>query len=338
MLKDILNNSSSFYEILENISSKKVSEKYFVVFPDNKKVEASKSENIKINQIFDKSGDDVDKFLELLKADDGIYSTMIQRKSVEKKTLPKLLNTVGYIIDPTEKDNISRMYIPRDNIEKRLKIVLNKSLKNNVLLVGHPGSGKTTIVEQFAKRNNITNLFVVETAKLVGDSQYRGQFEQRVVDIIDFAVKENLILFFDELHALIDLGNSMGGMSITDILKPYLTNNKIKFIGATTEKESKILTQDEAFKRRFSIIRVQEFSKEELLLLKKSFLETFNIKNTSFNDEKTLNVLTDLELKLPHQYFPDKFVDFLDYYSSFSQIDASTSLEDVLEEYIQDNQ
>lgn len=339
-LKEIVNSKTSFSEILELISEKDLSKKYFIVQTKKTKLSNSNtdSESLKIKQIYGKSENNIDKFLEFIKSEDGIYSTMIQRKIEKKKELPKILSNIGYIINPEETDNITKMYIPRDSVEKRMKIVLNKTLKNNILLVGHPGSGKTTIVEQFTKRNKIQNMFVVETAKLVGDSQYRGQFEQRVVDIIDFAIKEKLILFFDELHSLIDLGNSLGGMSITDILKPYLSSNKIKFIGATTKKESDILMKDEAFKRRFSVIKVEEFSNEELMMLKNNFLETFNMDHNIISTEQTSKILEKLKTDLPKQYFPDKFVDFLDYYFSFKKIEQNIVLENVLQEYIHDNQ
>ncbi len=126
-------------------------------------------------------------------------------------------------------------------------------------------------------------------------------------------------------------------MSITDILKPYLSSHKIKFIGATTKKESEILMNDEAFKRRFSVVKVDEFSDEQLILLKDSFLKTFNLPADTISIEQTSKTIERLRVEIPKQYFPDKFVDFLDYYSSYKKIDDNVLLEGVLQEYINDN-
>lgn len=113
-------------------------------------------------------------------------------------------------------------------------------------------------VIQFAKKHKNKNFYVVESAKLIGDTQYRGEFEQKIVDVLKFAKQENLILFFDEIHTLISLGDSDGVIGINNILKPYLTDPKLQFIGATTNNEDKILLQDEAFQRRVEFRKLRK--------------------------------------------------------------------------------
>jgi len=220
-----------------------------------------------------------------------------------------------------------------------MSIVRNKCIKNNILIIGHPGTGKTTLVEAYAIYNNLNNIFVVECAKLIQNTELRGSFEEKIVELIKFAKKMQLELFFDEIHTLIDLGKSLGGISITDILKPYLLDSNIHFIGATTKAEVMLLMGDSAFKRRFSIVSLGEPSIEELIAIKNNF-ERNIIKNKIFSDELTVRVIEDLNKKLQNNYFPDKLVDFMDYVFAY-HITMNINLCDelcleLLEEYIND--
>ena len=141
-------------------------------------------------------------------------------------------------------------------------------------------------VIQFAKKHKNKNFYVVESAKLIGDTQYRGEFEQKIVDVLKFAKQENLILFFDEIHTLISLGDSDGGIGINNILKPYLTDPKLQFIGATTNNEDKILLQDEAFQRRFTIVKLEKLNLENLEKFLKTILTCLIL---SYQDLQKMN-------------------------------------------------
>ncbi len=291
--------------------------------------EIESSDFTSIEKIEEKFGN-VDKYLEWVKTELPDVGTHIY---IRPDNLPALIKKVGYIFDFK---NQKSFFTGRESELVKMNVVLNKKIKNNILLVGNPGVGKTCLVEEFAVKNNLHNILFVECAKLIGNSEYRGSFEQKVVDLLDYANKNNLILFFDEIHSLVDLGKSTGGISITDILKPYLLDSKLIFIGATTEKEVKYLTADEAFKRRFSVIKVGEPDSETLYKIKSNFEQKVLHKTIVENSEIDF-VITELQEKLPEQFFPDKLVDFLDYRNSFYEIThKKIKIQTSLKDYIHD--
>lgn len=273
-----------------------------------------------------------DKLAETLRQHYRVIGTHLR---VKKEKTPALLKTTGYIVDADKKSN--SFFCGRENELLKMNIAINKKIKNNIMLVGNPGTGKTRLVEEFAVKNGIHNVFVVECAKLIGSTEYRGAFEQRTTDLLRYAKSCGLIIFFDEIHTLINLGKSTGGMSITDILKPYLTDEEMVFMGATTLKEYLYFAEDEAFKRRFSVIRIDEPADDELVLIKAS-LERNVFGEQLLSDSDTVNAVNQLRKALPTMYFPDKLIDFLDYlysYRSISQSDVNYS--DVLAEFIADH-
>lgn len=250
------------------------------------------------------------------------------------KSIPSALKRLGHILNA---DSHSHSFFCGREMEiEKINIIRRKIIKNNVLIIGEPGTGKTSLVEAYAKRYGIKSIFVVECAKLISNTEYRGSFEQKVVELMDFAKGMDLVLFFDEIHVLLDLGKTTGGISITNILKPYLLDQKMCFIGATTAKEAKLLLADEAFKRRFTSILLEEPSDEILLDIKKNFEETV-LHEQLLSDHNAKKVIGLLREKLKQQYFPDKFVDFMDYmYACKSTNGNIEEYNIVLEEYIHD--
>ena len=275
----------------------------------------------------------IDTFIEEVKKDYPQYSYMFEIKEDE---LPVLLRDNGYMIGKYANREKASSFFGREAEIIKLKIIFAKKVKNNVLLIGEPGVGKTRLIEEYARNEKINNIFAIECAKLIGNCEYRGSFEQKVVDLLDFSKKYKLILFLDEIHSLINLGKSTGGMAITDILKPYLLNPEYQFIGATTPKEANYFVEDEAFKRRFSIIRLQEPSFETLKGIKTNF-EKAVIGREVFDDKYINYVLYILCERLPNLFFPDKLIDFLDYlYACRNVLKVDKNIEEALEEYISD--
>ena len=314
-------------KILNYIAEHNLSKKYYVFPLDNESVGETKLYEELLSKY-----NSADLILEKLREE---HRTMGTCMLLREEYVPALLKMTGYFID-VEKSEHS-YFCGRDRELFKMSVAVNKKIKNNILLIGDPGTGKTKLVEAFALANHLHNIFVVECAKLIGSTEYRGAFEQRTTELIEYAKKNALIIFFDEIHALVNLGKSTGGMSITDILKPYLLDNELIFIGATTTKESHFFAEDEAFKRRFSVVKVLEPANDELVRIKKS-LEKNLFSEVILDDDHTLRVLNRLREDLPSMFFPDKLIDFMDHLYSYKSIKASKiCLEEVLDEFINDH-
>lgn len=338
MTNNILNQFDNIPDLLNHVGINNLSDKYTVRSSLNLTNSNNVVEKEKYFYLKEKSNDNIDRFLELVKMEGNKFSELITANKGEKNrnTMPKLLESVGYLISCNTNNFDNQLYVNREKVEQKMTIILNKKIKNNLLLIGPPGTGKTTLINQYAYRNKINNIFVVETAKLIGGSKYRGEFEQKIVDVIKFAKQNELILFFDEIHTLISLGHSEGGMSITNILKPYLTNHNMKFIGATTDNEARILLEDPAFKRRFTTLKLNEFTYDEVLKVTEKYFSLFNINRELLQSMDTQLIYNKLDTNLNKQYFPDKWIDFLDYLISYIKYTKSTNIESILEEYIYD--
>ena len=314
-------------EIINYIAYHNLSEKY-KVFPFQNENTADYSV---VNELLSEHTS-YDLLIESLRKQ---YKTINNHICLKPENTPALLKMSGYIIDAEKRSN--SFFYGRANELLKMKVAINKKIKNNIMLVGHPGTGKTRLVEEFAIRNELHNIFVVECAKLIGSTEYRGAFEQRTTDLLKYAKSCGFIVFFDEIHTLINLGKSTGGMSITDILKPYLLDEDLIFIGATTYREYLYFSEDEAFKRRFSIIRINEPSTDELVKIKYTLEENI-FKDHLLNDIESEMVIKQLAETLPTAYFPDKLIDFLDYLYAYKKItqqnpDINILLNDFIEDY-----
>ena len=214
--------------------------------------------------------------------------------------------------------------IGREHEVQNMIEILSRRTKNNPVLIGEPGVGKTAVVEMLAQR--IVNkdiplnlvrkqIYSVDLAQLVAGTIYRGQFEERLKEVINYAQEHNdVILFIDELHMLVGAGATSGSMDASNILKPALARGKISCIGATTLQEHKeYIEGDGALDRRFQSIYIDEPSPADTLEIlkgvKRKYEEYHNVKYT-------IPVLEEI-VKLCDRYmtdkqFPDKAIDILD--------------------------
>lgn len=214
--------------------------------------------------------------------------------------------------------------IGRDREIDRMVRILARSEKNNPVLLGEAGVGKTAVVYGLAQRiakNNVPevlkNKIIVElnVGALVAGTTYRGDFEQRMTDIIkEMRNNPEIILFIDEFHTLIGAGDSKGQMDASNILKPALTSGEIRLIGATTSREySKYIEPDAAFERRFSPIYLNEVSQQvtfSVIKVRVPFWEKHHNVKIPESILKLAIHLTDQHIK--HRHFPDKAIDLMD--------------------------
>ena len=263
---------------------------------------------------------------------DGIALRVAYNMGVDTDALvkeldkPKILSSIGVCL--TDKE-IDKIYLRDKELDEVMEILLRKG-KNNPLLVGDPGVGKTAIAYELARRIKCGNVpdrlkgkevYLVSTSSLVSGTKYRGEFEERVNGLINEVIRNgNIILFIDEIHTIMKTGSSEAGVDGANILKPYLARNDLKIIGATTKREyDEYLKKDGAFARRFAKVIVNEPSLKDTVTilnkLKKSYEEFYNLKINS----NVIKYLVDLcDKYLPNSYNPDKSIDILD--TSLSKI------------------
>ena len=266
--------------------------------------------------------------LNILKNNDGIAITILNN---QKTNINKLINklsinkTLKYGINLNEKVK-NKNYIPIVGRTKEINELIEalcKKDKNNAILIGEAGVGKTAIIEALAYKINkgevpkeLQNKKIIEIcmSSVISGTRYRGEFEEKMEKIIDeFKENEEYILFIDEIHTMVGTGGSDGAIDASNILKPPLARNEIKCIGATTTSEyKKSFLKDKALNRRFQIINIEEPTQLETLnILKntKKYYENFhNVKISS----KELNTIIKLASKDKSKKEPDRSLEMLD--------------------------
>lgn len=214
--------------------------------------------------------------------------------------------------------------IGRNHEIERVIQILSRRTKNNPILIGEPGVGKTAVTEGLAQRlinGNIPKVLAskriisLNMASLVAGTKYRGDFEDRLKKIIDEIIEnKNIILFIDEMHTLVGAGAAEGSMDAANILKPALSRGEIQVIGATTLKEyKKYIEKDSALERRFQTIMVNEPSAEDAI----SILKGIRNKYEKFHCAKITDEAIKAAVKISQRYItdrflPDKAIDLMD--------------------------
>lgn len=212
----------------------------------------------------------------------------------------------------------------RDAEIDRLMTILARRQKNNPLLLGNPGVGKSALVEGLAKRivegnvhpalKNI-KIYEIDLAGMIAGTMYRGEFEERIKQIIEeSSLDDNIVLFIDEIHNLMGAGSNSGSLDAANILKPALARGSIRCIGATTPSEyKKHMENDGALTRRFQILRLDEPDKEQTKQMLKETKSSFEIHHGVAFSNKVIDALVDFAHDhIPNRHFPDKAVDLLD--------------------------
>ncbi|MFW0170760.1 AAA family ATPase [Rothia sp. P4278] len=215
-----------------------------------------------------------------------------------------------------------------------IQIILNKRSKNNLIICAESGTGKTYLVEKYANTDLCTTrIFSIDLPKIISGTKYRGELESKIIDIFDKSIENNFTLFMDEIHMLGNTGSAEGGTNLLDTLKPYLTNPNFRMIGATTPTELSYITADSAFSRRFSVMRLKNLSKDQLYSIFVNFIESSDILDAS-SLSRFQKILDFLDNKIDNVNYPEKLIDFLEYYESYSKLFSGKSDVTIFNKYI----
>ena len=263
------------------------------------------------------------------------------RREKPEKGAPKYKYLENYCENLTRKAREGRMdaIIGREKEIYRVVQILNRRTKNNPCLIGEPGVGKTAIAEGIAQRivegrvpAKIAQkeVYMLDLTGLVAGTQFRGQLESRVKGLVEDVKKHgNVILFIDEVHTLVGVGDSEGSMNAANILKPALSRGEIQVIGATTFNEyRKNIEKDAALERRFQAVKVGEPTIEETIEvlrgIKKYYEDYHRVKISDFMVERAV-VLS--ERYILDRFLPDKAIDLLDEACSTASLECAAQTE-----------
>ncbi|WP_076148925.1 ATP-dependent Clp protease ATP-binding subunit [Ligilactobacillus murinus] len=213
--------------------------------------------------------------------------------------------------------------IGRDREIKRVTEILNRRTKNNPVLTGEAGVGKTAVVEGLAQKivdgdvpQKLLNKKVIrlDVVSLVQGTGIRGQFEQRMQELMDeLKQKQDIILFIDEIHEIVGTGNAEGGMDAGNVLKPALARGEFQLVGATTLNEFRTIEKDAALARRLQPVQVEEPSKEEALAILHGLRAKYeSYHQVAYTDEALESAIQLSTRYIQDRYLPDKAIDLLD--------------------------
>ncbi len=277
----------------------------------------------------DKDNKELDEYYllsSLLSYKDGIGYSIVNNMGIDLDSLTLELNNQGVLSEfgtVLNDEATDKIYLRDKEITNIMEVLLRKN-KNNPLLIGHAGVGKTALVKELARRIKVGDVPVelknkkiisVQVSTLISGTKYRGEFEARVNDLIKECIKnKNIILFIDEIHTIMKTGSSEGAIDAGNILKPYLCNGDIKIIGATTISEyNEYIKKDQALLRRFTPIMVNEPSLKDMEFIlnkvKKSYEVYYKLK---INKNIVNYIICNTDKYMPNLYNPDKSIEVLD--------------------------
>jgi ATP-dependent Clp protease ATP-binding subunit ClpC len=262
------------------------------------------------------------------------------RRTYDSKT-PALDNFSRDLIKLAEEGKLDPV-IGREKEILRIAQILSRRKKNNPIIIGEPGCGKTAIAEGLAMKiydgdcpRNLADKRVLslDMTSVVAGTKYRGQFEERMKVIIEeLQANPEIIIFIDEIHTIVGAGNSSGSLDASNIFKPALARGEIQCIGATTLDEyRKNFEKDGALERRFQKVIVDGSTKEETLDILKNIRDKYeNFHKVSFTDECLLACVNLADRYITDREFPDKAIDILDEVGARCQVDMK--LPEIIEE------
>ena len=293
-------------------------------------------------------GVDLNRLVEIVSRDAGVDIVMEDANGsyspaqniygeAQEQQNDKLGNLAKFGVDLTQKAREGKLdpVIGRKEEIERIIQILSRRTKNNPILIGEPGVGKSAVVEGLAQaivEGNVPDLlknkivFSLDLAGLLAGTKYRGDFEERLKDAINFATKSgNIILFIDEIHNLVGAGSTgEGKMDAADILKPLLARGELQTIGATTlEEYRKYIEKDSALERRFQPIIVNQPTVEETIQILHGLKDKYEAHHKVVITDEAIEAAAKLSDRyISDRFLPDKAIDLIDEAASRAKLDT----------------
>ena len=299
---------------------------------------ASLKINNKLSDLFKKFGVNEDNILSALKQIRGNQRITDQDPESKYMSLDKYTRNLTALARQNKLDPV----IGRDEEIRRVMQVLSRRTKNNPVLIGEPGVGKTAIIEGLARRifegdvpQSLKNkkILSLDLAQLVAGAKYRGEFEERLKSVIQEIEKSDgeIILFIDELHTLVGAGSAEGSMDASNILKPSLARGDLRCIGATTLDEyRKHIEKDAALERRFQTVYVKEPTVEDTIAILRGLKERYEVHHKArIQDSAIISAAVLSNRYISNRFLPDKAIDLIDEAASRLKMQIESQPEEI---------
>jgi ATP-dependent Clp protease ATP-binding subunit ClpC len=284
---------------------------------------------------------ELEGFLNRQQYEEGEEGATGTRRRGGKKAKKTALDFYGTDLTAQARDNKLDPVVGRDMQIRRVITILNRRTKNNPVLIGEPGVGKTAIVEGLAQRiiaedvpDSLIDkrIVMLDLAGMIAGTKYRGEFEERLKKVMSELEKDTqTIVFIDELHLIVGAGAAEGAMDAGNILKPALARGKIQVIGATTTAEyTKHIEKDAALERRFQPVQVPETSPSETLAILKGLRKHYeNFHGVKLSDEVLEDAVGLSKRYINDRFMPDKAIDLIDETAAHLRVDKGKTSPEV---------
>ena len=266
-------------------------------------------------------------FYVMLKEYDTVAYVVLEKLGLDIEELKRDIEEIFSFDEAKEKENIPypflinlstsqkiHPFVLRNNYIEKIKYILSKKQKNNPLLIGNAGVGKTAIVEGLSEILKDVSIYQLDLGSIVAGTKYRGELEEKLTKAMEYIKRKKAILFIDEIHNIVGGGSNDGSLDIANILKPYLSRSDIKLIGATTLDEYyRHIDKDKALSRRFQNVFIDEPTEKETYVILKEIKASYEeYHNVKYSDQILQEIIEKSKLYLVRRSFPDKAIDVMD--------------------------